>query len=73
VRITEVDYSATAFLLPEDDMVRQQPDLNEVLDWCEQVKKLAEAIFAKPEIRKGDRSKWRNKAKRLLRKIEASF
>jgi hypothetical protein len=72
VYITEVDYSAT-FLLPEENMASKKPDLNEVLEWCEQLKKLTAAIFTKPEIRKGDRNRWRNKAKRLLRKIEASF
>jgi hypothetical protein len=60
-------------LLPEEDMAKKKPDLNEVINWCEQIKKLTEAIFTKQEIRKGDRNRWRNKAKRLLRKIQASF
>jgi hypothetical protein len=51
----------------------KKPNLDEVLNWCEQVKKLAEAVFTKQEIRKGDRNRWRNKAKRLLRKIGASL
>ena len=54
-------------------MKKERPSLDEVVQWYEQVKPLIQAIFKKQEIRKGDRNKWRGKARRLLRKISDSI
>jgi hypothetical protein len=47
-----------------------KPELKEMLSMCDQLKALVSAIYAKKEIKKGDRGKWRAKARRLLRKID---
>jgi hypothetical protein len=54
-------------------LMQSKPRLEEVLQWCEQVKPLVVAIFTKKEMKKGDRNKWRGKARRLLRRIGAAL
>ncbi len=47
--------------------------LNEVLQMCQTVEKLIATIFTAREQKKGERNKWRGKARRLLRKISESI
>lgn len=51
----------------------KKPNLNDVLRMCEQLKGLVTAIFTKPEIHKGDKGKWRGKARKLLRRISEAL
>jgi hypothetical protein len=54
-------------------MSTKKPDLNEVLQMCQTTEKLIKAVFTGRELKKGDRNKWRGKARRLLRKISESI
>jgi len=54
-------------------MNNKKPDLSEVLQMCQTAEKLIKAIFTGREQKKGDRNKWRGKARRLLRKISESI
>ena len=54
-------------------MNNKKPGLSEVLQMHQAVEKLIMAVFAGREQKKGDRNKWRGKARRLLRKISESI
>jgi hypothetical protein len=54
-------------------MSTKKPELNEILEMCETAQKLIKAVFTAREQKKGDRNKWRGKARRLLRKISESI
>ncbi|HEX2228462.1 MAG TPA: hypothetical protein VHM64_15105 [Candidatus Binatia bacterium] len=54
-------------------MNTKKPDLNEVLQMCQTAEKLIKTVFTGREQKKGDRNKWRGKARRLLRKISESL
>jgi hypothetical protein len=54
-------------------MSTKKPELNEILEMCETAEKLIKAVFTAREQKKGDRNKWRGKARRLLRKISESI
>lgn len=54
-------------------MNAKKPDLNEVLEMCRTAEELIKTVFTGREQKKGDRNKWRGKARRLLRKISESI
>jgi hypothetical protein len=54
-------------------MNTKKPDLNQVVEMCQTAEKLIKAVFTGREQKKGDRNKWRGKARRLLRKMSKSI
>jgi hypothetical protein len=54
-------------------MSTKKPELNEILEMCQTAEKLIKAVFTAREQKKGDRNKWRGKARRLLRRISDSL
>jgi hypothetical protein len=54
-------------------MNNKRPALSEVLQMCQTVETLVIIIFTAREQKKGDRNKWRGKARRLLRQISESI
>lgn len=53
--------------------MKNKANLEETMAICDQLRILVVDIFKRKEIKKGDRGKWRNKARRLLRQISESI
>ena len=53
--------------------MKNKANLEETVAICDQLRILVVDIFKRKEIKKGDRGKWRNKARRLLRQISESI